>query len=118
LIIPWILFTFDDKGSLRVPVPGMGINGSIRLYSPFFWNTRLFLEGIMSLVLYSKEYPENGTMLNGGWHLGGGVAYSIGNNASLFVSARWFHTSNNDVYGRDRNPSINAVGLGLGISYK
>jgi hypothetical protein len=27
----------------------------------------------------------------------------------------WFHTSNNDVYGKDGNPSLNAVGIAAGI---
>ena len=78
----------------------------------------MFLEAVMSLVLYSKDYPENGTMLNGGWHLGGGLEYDLGNNSKLFAAIKWFHTSNNDIYGRERNPSINALGLGLGICFK
>jgi len=33
----------------------------------------------------------------------------------LFTKILWFHTSNNDVYGRERNPAINALGLAAGI---
>jgi len=69
----------------------------------------------MSLVTYTKEFPENGTVLNGGWHLGGGIEYNIENATLLFAKILWFHTSNNDIYGRDRNPSINAVGIAIGV---
>ena len=109
------LFAFDNTGNPRQPVFGLGINGSMRLYSPIIKKTRLFLEGIMSLVIYSKDYPQNGSMINGGWHLGGGIEYNIENNTKIFTKILWFHTSNNDVYGIDRNPSINALGLAAGI---
>jgi len=109
------LFAFDDKGSPRTPVMGLGINGSMRIYTPAIRKSRLFLDGVMSLVLYSKDYPENGTKLNGGWHLGCGFEYSLEENTKLFASIRWFHTSNNDIYGRERNPSVNALGIAIGI---
>jgi len=109
------LFVFDNIGNPRIPVFGFGLNGSMRLYTPAIKKARLFLEGIMSLVIYSKEYPANGTMLNGGWHLGGGIEYCTVNNARFFSKVLWFHTSNNDVYGRDRNPAINALGLAVGV---
>jgi hypothetical protein len=69
----------------------------------------------MSLVTYTKEFPENGTIVNGGWHLGGGIEYNIESAAKLFAKILWFHTYNNDVYGRNRNPSINAVRIAAGI---
>jgi len=109
------LFAFDNIGNPRQPVLGLGINGSMRLYSPIIKRTKFFLEGIMSLVIYTEDYPQNGTMINGGWHLGGGIEYNPGNNTKLFTKILWFHTSNNDVYGRERNPSLNALGLAAGI---
>ena len=109
------LFAFDKLGNPRQPVLGLGLNGSMRLYTPAARKTRIFLEGIMSLVTYTKEFPENGTFVNGGWHLGGGIEYNIENTTKLFAKILWFHTSNNDVYGRDRNPSINAVGIAAGV---
>jgi len=41
--------------------------------------------------------------------------YNIENTTKLFAKISWFHTSNNDVYGRERNPSINAVGIAAGV---
>jgi len=109
------LFAFDKLGNPRQPVLGLGLNGSMRLYTPTLKKTRIFLEGVISLVTYTKEFPENGTIVNGGWHLGGGIEYNIENATKFFTKILWFHTSNNDVYGRDRNPSINAVGIAAGI---
>ena len=109
------LFVFDDKGSPRTPILGLGVNGSMRIYTPSIRKSRLFLDGIISLVLYSKNYPENGTKQNGEWHLGGGFEYLLEKHTKLFASIRWFHTSNNDVYGRERNPSVNALGIAIGI---
>ena len=109
------LFAFDKLDNPRQPVLGIGLNGSIRLYTPALRKTRIFLESVMSLVLYTKEFPMNGTIVNGGWHLGGGIEYNIENTTKLFAKILWFHTSNNDIYGRERNPSINAVGIAAGV---
>ena len=109
------LLAFDGIGNPRKPVAGLGINGSMRLYSPYIRTVRLYIDGIMSLVIYSEEYPKNGTIVNGGWHLGGGIEIKTENGVKLFSKILWFHTSNNDVYGRDRNPSINAIGIMAGI---
>ncbi len=109
------LFAFDDQKNTRMPIVGLGVNGSMRVYTPEVRKSRLFLDGVMSLVLYSKDFPQNGTKVNGGWHLGGGLEYTVERNTKLFAAVRWFHTSNNDVYGRERNPSVNAVGLAVGV---
>jgi len=109
------LFAFDKLGNPRLPVLGLSVNGSTRIYTPTFKKTRIFLEGVISLATYTKEFPENGTFVNGGFHLGGGFDYNIEDTAKLFAKILWFHTSNNDAYGRERNPSINAVGIAAGI---
>ena len=62
------LFVFDNIHNPRHPVFGFGINGSVRLYSPIIIKTNLFVEGIISLVIYTEDYPQNGTMINGGLH--------------------------------------------------
>jgi hypothetical protein len=109
------LFAFDKLGNPRQPVLGLGLNGSMRIYTPALRKARIFLEGVMSLVTYTRGFPQNGTILNGGWHLGGGIEYNIESTTKIFAKILWFHTSNNDVYGRKRNPSLNAVGFAAGI---
>ncbi|WP_461254959.1 hypothetical protein [Treponema sp. R80B11-R83G3] len=109
------LFAFDKQGNPRQPVLGIGLNGSMRIYTPALKKTRIFLESVISMVTYTKEFPENGTIINGGLHFGGGIEYNTENATLLFAKILWFHTSNNDIYGRDRNPSINAVGIAIGV---
>jgi len=109
------LFAFHKLGNPRQPVLGFGLNGSMRIYTPALKRACIFLEGVMSLVTYTKKFPANGTIVNGGWHWGGGIEYNIENTTKLFTKILWFHTSNNDIYGRDRNPSINAIGIAAGI---
>jgi len=111
------LFAFDNLGNPRQPVLGLSLNGNMRIYTPSFHKTRIFLESIISLVTYSKEFPENGTNINGGLHFGGGFEYNIENSTKLFTKILWFHTSNSDVHGRDRNPSLNTVGIAVGIQF-
>ena len=112
-----VIMAFDGKGNVRLPTLGFGLNGSMRIYSPYIKNARAFANGIMSLVLYTKDYPENGTKINGGWHIGGGLEYRMENAMKIFTSINWFHNSNNDVYGRERNPAINAIGIMTGLQY-
>jgi hypothetical protein len=112
-----VIMAFDGKDDIRLPVFGFGLNGSMRIYTPYIKKARLFTEGIMSLVLYTRNYPENGTKINGGWHIGGGFEYSIEEDAKIFSSINWFHNSNNDIYGQERNPSINAIGFMTGIQF-
>lgn len=109
------LFAFDKIGNPRQPVLGLGVNGSMRIYTPTLRKTRVFIEGIVSLVVYSEEFPQNGTIVNGGLHVGGGIDYNIEDTTKLFAKILWFHTSNNDVHGRERNPSVNAVGIAVGV---
>jgi hypothetical protein len=112
-----VIMAFDGKGNVRLPVFGLSLNGSIRIYTPSVRKVRLFLEGIMSLVLYARDYPENGTNINGGWHIGSGIEYKLEDTTKIFAIINWFHNSNNDVYGRERNPAINAIGFGTGIQF-
>ena len=112
-----LLMAFGEEKNIRMPVFGFGLNASIRLFSPPVKRTRIFVEGIQSLVIYTIEYPENGTRVNGGWHFGGGIEHRLMDNTKIFASINWFHTSNNDIHGRERNPGIDAVGFGMGIQF-
>lgn len=112
---PSCLFAFDSTQDPREPTVGFSLNANSRIYTPDIKNNSFFLEEVISFVVYTNEYPSNGTMINGGWHLGGGWEYKTSNNSKIFSSIMWFHTSNNDIYGRDRNPSVNSIGFSTGI---
>jgi hypothetical protein len=119
------LMAFDDKGgsnnerpiNARI-TPGFELNWSIRLYVLPIQkiNSRVFLEGLgMSLIVYSREYPDTGTYINIGSHVGAGMEYLI-NHYKGYTSLRLFHSSNGKSY--ENNPALNAIGIIMGIQFK
>jgi hypothetical protein len=120
-----VLMAFDDKGgsengrpiNARI-TPGFELNWSLRLYVipiPKI-NSRIFLEGLgMSLIVYTREYPDNGTYVNIGSHVGLGMEYLV-NNHKAYTTLRLFHSSNGKSY--ENNPALNAVGILMGVQFK
>ena len=119
------LVAFDDKAGIKDDrlvnariTPGFELNWSIRLYvlSISKINARVFLEGLgMSLIVYSREFPDNGTHVNIGSHLGLGMEHMI-NDYKVFTALRLFHSSNGKSY--ENNPALNAVGIITGIQFR
>jgi hypothetical protein len=120
-----VLMAFDDNGGSNNgrPVnaritPGFELNWSIRLYVlpiPKI-NSKIFFEGLgMSLIVYTREYPDTGSYVNIGSHVGLGMEYPI-NNYKGYTSLRLFHSSNGKSY--ENNPALNAVGIIIGIQFK
>ena len=96
---------------------GFELNWTLRIYLiPISKiNSRIFIEGCgMSLVIYSREFPETGTHINIGTNIGLGMEYPI-NNFKAYTVLKWFHTSNGDVY--ENNPALNAVGIVMGLQF-
>ncbi|HCC36748.1 MAG TPA: hypothetical protein DEQ14_03540 [Treponema sp.] len=110
-----VIMAFDGKNNVRLPTFGFTVNGNMRIYAPSINRTRFFTEGGMSFVFFTRNYPENGTKLNGALHAGGGIEHKLEDSTRIFATMDWFHISNNDVYGRERNPGINAIGMRFGI---
>jgi len=48
---------------VRIPVFGFALNGGMRIYTPPA-KARLYAEGAMGLVFFTRNYPENGTIMN------------------------------------------------------
>jgi len=79
-------------------------------------NSRIFIEGCgMSLVIYSREFPENGTFVNIGTSIGLGMEYPI-NDYKAYTALKWFHSSNGKSY--ENNPALNTVGIVMGLQFK
>jgi hypothetical protein len=96
---------------------GFELNWSIRLYViPISQiNSRIFIEGCgMSLVVYSREFPENGTYVNIGTNIGLGMEHPI-NNYKAYTVLKWFHSSNGKPY--ENNPALNTAGIVIGLQF-
>ena len=96
---------------------GFELNWNVRLYFipiPKI-NSRIFAEGCgMSLVVYWREFPENGTRINIGTNIGLGMEYPI-NNYKAYTILKWFHSSNGKAY--ENNPALNTVGIVMGLQF-
>jgi hypothetical protein len=112
-----VIMAFDENNNVRMPTFGFATNGTMRLYSPPIRKIRLFTEGGMSFLVFTKNYPENGSKMNFALRVGGGFEYKLSDSTKLFTAMDWFHISNNDIYGRERNPSINAISINADIQF-
>ena len=96
---------------------GFELNWNVRIYIIPIQkiNSRIFIDGCgMSLVVYSREFPETGTHVNIGTNVGLGMEYLI-NNYKGYTILKWFHTSNGKIY--ENNPALNTVGIIMGLQF-
>ena len=113
LIIPF--GTKNDLPSLNI---GFGIiNYYLRIFLFPIYNVSIFIEGGWGIVGYVNPYPENGTNFNGARQVGGGFKWRINDNDTFVLTVRWYHTSNNDVYGREHNPGVDTIGITAGFDF-
>jgi Lipid A 3-O-deacylase (PagL) len=120
-----IIMAFDEKNDPKLArpnyariVPGFELNWSLRLYIVRIRSikTRLFLEGEgMTFVYYTKPYPDNGTNINIGSHVGMGIDFQINDALKGYTSLRLFHTSNGKNF--ENNPALNAIGILTGLQF-
>jgi hypothetical protein len=96
---------------------GFELNWNIRIYviPVRKINSRIFIEGCgMSMVVYSREFPQTGTCVNIGTNAGLGLEYPV-NDYKAYTALKWFHTSNGDIY--ENNPALNTVGIIMGLQF-
>ena len=113
----------DNFGHIRSTdnrlIPAFELNWGVRLHFlpvPKI-KTSLYLEAVpMSLVVYAKPYPDAGTRVNVGTHLGLGMKYSINDKLKGYTTVRIFsHTSNGKP--EVNNPALDMVGLVMGLQF-
>ena len=115
--------TVDNFGHIRQTenrlIPGFEVNWGIKLYFLTIpkIKTSLYLEvAPITLVLYTKPYPDTGTNFNVGTHVGFGIKSQINDVLKVYTTLRIFsHTSN----GRpeEMNPALDMVGLIIGLQF-
>jgi hypothetical protein len=115
--------TVDNFGHIRQTenrlIPGFELNWGLRLYFPPFpkIRTSLYLEAVpITLVIYTKPYPDTGTHINVGTHIGFGIKSQINNALNGYATLRIFsHTSNGQP--EVTNPALDMVGLIVGLQF-
>jgi hypothetical protein len=78
----------------------------------------IFADVSFGEIWASNNLPVHGTHRNNTFEFGIGVAYPIGQDVYLIGGPRFFHLSNANDAGSDRNPSINAVQGVIGVLWK
>ncbi len=97
---------------------GIGLSGIFR-HHLFDWEqSTLFLEGSFGPVYISRSTPEAGTHFNFISRLGAGMTFEMDEGAHLMAGARWWHLSNAQIDGVDRNPTINGVEFYIGLVWR
>jgi hypothetical protein len=112
------LFIWDDIGRFEVPTVGFALDIPIRIYAPAIKAARLYAEAAIRMIMYTEDYPPNGTWLNVGWLIGPGMEYTLNDGTRLFGTLGYWHSSNGNIYGKERNPAVNGIGVTFGIQFK
>jgi hypothetical protein len=100
-------------------IPGFEFNWGVRLYSPPIprIKTSFYLEGqLITLVIYTQPYPDSGTHVNIGTHVGFGFKFPINELLNCYTTIRLFsHTSNGQP--EETNPALDFVGIIFGLQF-
>jgi len=100
-------------------IPAFELNWGVRLYFlpiPKI-KTTLYLEAApITFVIYTKPYPDGGTHINIGTHVGFGFKFPINELLSCYTTIRFFsHTSNGQP--EETNPALDMVGIIAGLQF-
>jgi hypothetical protein len=100
-------------------IPAFELNWGVRLYFlqiPKI-KTSFYLEAVpVTLVVYTQPYPDSGTHVNMGTHIGFGLKSQVNDTLNVFATLRILsHTSNGQA--EINNPGLDMVGLIVGIQF-
>jgi hypothetical protein len=100
-------------------IPALELNWGARLYflSLSKIKTSLYFDAApITFVVYAKPYPNSGTNINIGTHLGFGIKSQVNDALNVFATVRFFsHTSNGKP--EENNPALDMTGLVLGVQF-
>jgi hypothetical protein len=76
-----------------------------------------YADGGGGLAWSDEAFPAGGTTYNFTARVGPGVTYRLTDTAHLAAGARYFHNSNGDRHGRDKNPGYDGVEYYVGVIF-
>jgi hypothetical protein len=77
----------------------------------------LFVDGGFGVSIADAEVPEGGTHFNYTPKGGGGATFRLGEDVHLVGGLRFFHQSNANIHGRERNPSFDGAQYYVGVVF-
>ncbi|MBS1771773.1 MAG: acyloxyacyl hydrolase [Bacteroidetes bacterium] len=96
---------------------GVGICPVIKVNLINFRKSKLFVNVKGGVIYMNVAYPYGGSQLN--FTFAGGIGYEtrISDKTTLYLSTRYAHMSNGEIYGVANNPTWDALGVVFGFSH-
>ena len=96
----------------------LGLGGAV-YFNWYFLNRerfRLYFDNGFGIVVTHRAFPRGGTRFNFNRYYGLNVGFKLRDQVFLTMGAHTFHLSNAFLFGDDRNPAFDSVGVTLGIT--
>jgi hypothetical protein len=123
-------YYFADGFSLGAEVSGYGIsqpvnNAAAGAAGVVFrhqvldgGNSSLFFDVAASAFWATDDVPASGTQWNYVTQAGVGATQRLSDDSLLMLGVRFFHLSNADLHGDDKNPALNGISVYVGLMFK
>jgi hypothetical protein len=96
----------------------LGLAGVLRHHFARFDRATLFADVSFGPVESSARVPQEGTRFNFITRVGPGATFQLSDRINLVIAARYWHLSNAQIEGADRNPSLNGAELSIGLMWR
>jgi hypothetical protein len=102
----------------RVSGEAIGWTLGLRHHLLKLGSASIFVDVSGGLIEASHEIPYGGTHFNDTFEVGPGIALPLKDNMYFLGGVRYFHLSNGNRSGPDRNPSVNAIQGVVGVMFR
>ena len=108
-------FHVSQRGDHSTEAGAVFVLGRSILYDTQKW--AFYIDGGGGYSWANDAVPIGGTTYNFNARLGGGLAYRLADDRYLIGGARYFHLSNGQAHGREKNPSYDGVEYYVGLLF-
>ena len=81
-------------------------------------NSSFFVDVAGAMFFANERVPDEGTDFNFATQAGIGLTQKLGGGSHLLLGVRFFHLSNANLEGDDRNPSLNGISAYVGLMFR